>query len=55
MVTMPPSRKMVRSEPSFSSVVPGRGPSSRVTSPSFTATGTISRSKRPDSWAATAR
>ena len=41
---------------SFSSVVVGRGPSSLVsTPPSGSATGTISRSKCPDSCAATAR
>lgn len=54
-VTTPSWRKTVRSAPSLSSVVPGRGPSSRVTSPSFVGTGTISRSKRPASRAATAR
>ncbi len=54
-VTMPSARKTVRSVASFSSVVEGRGPSSAVTSPSLTGTGTISRSKCPARWAATAR
>ena len=41
---------------SFSTVVPGRGPSSLVTtSPLGSVTGMISRSKKPRSWAATAR
>lgn len=52
---MPPSRNTGRSLPSFSLVVPGRGPSSRATSPSPVGTGTISRSNRPACAAATAR
>ena len=43
------------SSASFSIVVPGRGPSSRDTSPSGVLTATISGSKWPDSRAATAR
>ena len=43
------------SSASFSIVVPGRGPSSRATSPSGVVTGTISASKWPDSRASTAR
>ena len=56
-VTVPPSGlKAGLSSASFSSVVPGRGPSSRVTSvPSGVVTATISRSKWPPSRAATAR
>ena len=55
-VTVPSSRNAGLSWPSFSSVVPGRGPSSLDTSvPSGVVTGTISRSKWPDSWASTAR
>lgn len=54
-MTIPSLRKEVRSPPSFSSEVAGRGPSSWVTSPSSTGTGTISLSKRPAFWAASAR
>ncbi len=55
-VTVPPSRKTGLSWDRPSSVVPGRGPSSLVTMvPSGRVTGMISRSKKPDSCAATAR
>ena len=55
-VTVPSGRKAGLSSASFSTVVPGRGPSSRVTSvPSGVVTGTISRSKWPLSRASTAR
>ena len=49
-VTVPPSRKTGFSSASPSRVVPGRGPSSLVTTlPSGVVTGMISRSKNPDS------
>ncbi len=55
-VTVPPSRNTGLSWDRPSRVVPGRGPSSLVTTvPSARVTGMISRSKNPDSWAATAR
>ena len=56
-VTVPFSgSKAGLSSASFSIVVPGRGPSSRVTSvPSGVVTATISASKWPESRAATAR
>ena len=55
-VTVPSGAKAGLSSASFSIVVPGRGPSSRLTSaPSGVVTGTISRSKWPLSRAATAR
>ena len=50
-VTVPPSRNAGRSDASFSSVVSGRGCSSRSTSP----TGTSSSAKRPASCAAAQR
>jgi hypothetical protein len=50
-VTVPVGENAGLSSASFSIVVPGRGPSSRVTSP----TATISASKWPESRAATAR
>ena len=55
-VTVPPSRKTGLRLASPSSVVPGRGPSSLVTTvPSGEVTGMISRSKKPFSCDATAR
>ena len=55
-VTVPSGRNAGSSEASFSSVDEARGPSSLLTSvPSASLTGTISRSKMPFSWAATAR
>ena len=55
-VTLPSSLKTGLSVASFSIVVPGRGPSSRLTTvPSGSVTGTISRSNVPSSCAATAR
>ena len=55
-VTVPPSRKTGLRSASPSRVVPGRGPSSLVTTvPSGRVTGMISRSKNPFSWDATAR
>ena len=55
-VTVPPSRNTGLRPASPSRVVPGRGPSSLVTtSPLGVVTGMISRSKKPASWAATAR
>src|SRR4051812_23221354 len=54
-VTMPPAGKTVRSLPSRSSVVSGRGPSSWLTVPLSVSTGRISASNRPSFCAATAR
>ena len=55
-VTRPSSRKAGLSSASFSTVVPGRGPSSLSTVPwSGVSTGRISRSKKPESRASTAR
>jgi hypothetical protein len=55
-VTVPPGLNAGSSDASFSSVDDGRGPSSLPTCvPSASVTGTISRSKNPLSWAATAR
>ena len=54
-VTVPSGLNAGLSSASFSTVVPGRGPSSLVTSPSGVCTATISRSKWPESRAATAR
>ena len=54
-VTLPPGLKAGSSWASFSSIESGRGPSSFATSlPSGSLTGTISRSKNPDSCEATA-
>ena len=47
-VTVPSGRNAGFSSATFSSVVPGRGPSSRLTMvPSGSSTGVISRSKKP--------
>ena len=55
-VTFPSGRNTGFSVASFSTVVPARGPSSFVTTvPSGVVTGVISRSKKPFSWASTAR
>jgi len=55
-VTLPSGRKAGWSVASFSTVVPGRGPSSLDTTvPSGRVTGVISRSKNPFSWEFTAR
>src|SRR5664280_2197270 len=55
-VMVPPSRKTGFRPASPSRLVPGRGPSSFVTtSPLGVMTGMISRPKKPDSWDATAR
>ena len=55
-VTVPSGRKAGLRLPRTSIVVPGRGPSSRLTSvPSSSVTGTISRSKWPLWTASTAR
>ena len=55
-VTLPSGRNTGLSSASFSTVVPARGPSSfETTVPSLSVTGVISRSKKPRSWAATAR
>ena len=55
-VTVPPGLNAGSSWASFSSVVPGRGPSSFSTSvPSGSVTGVISRSKKPFFCASTAR
>ena len=55
-VTVPPSRNTGFRLDRPSSVVPGRGPSSLVTTvPSGRVTGMISRSKNPFSWDSTAR
>ena len=55
-VTVPSGLNAGLSAASFSIVVPGRGPSSLVTSvPSGVVTGTISLSKCPDACASTAR
>ena len=54
-VIRPSSRKTGFRPASFSTVVPGRGPSSRSTTvPSASVTGVISASKKPSSWRATA-
>ena len=55
-VTVPSGRNTGFSVESFSTVVPGRGPSSfATTSPSGRVTGVISRSKNPFSCDSTAR
>ena len=54
-MTPPPPSNASGSSESFSSVELGRGPSSLATSlPSWSETGTISRSKNPSSWDLTA-
>ena len=55
-VTVPSGRNTGFSSDSFSTVVPARGPSSLLTTvPSGFVTAVISISKKPRSWAATAR